>query len=68
MNTSANEINQQTRIKTWIEEGLDNETIILNFRKEGLEESQLNELQVHIKRLYTIRLNTYWILRIYSYI
>ena len=51
MNTSANEINQQTRIKTWIEEGLDNETIIVNFRKEGLEESQLNELQVIIQKI-----------------
>jgi hypothetical protein len=51
MNASTLENSHQNKIKTWIEEELDNETIILKLRSEGLEESQINELQILIKKI-----------------
>lgn len=42
--------NHHDQIKTWIEQGLDNETMLLNFRRQGLDESQITDLELQIKK------------------
>jgi hypothetical protein len=51
MEISAKELNNETQIKKWIEEGLTNEAIVANFQKLGFDDNQLNELQILIKKI-----------------
>ncbi len=51
MEIATNEINNQTQIKNWIDEGLDNEAIITNLKKLGYEEGHLVELNLLIKKI-----------------
>ncbi len=51
MEIATNELNNQNQIKNWIEQGLDNEAIIANFQKMGIDESQLKELQILVKNI-----------------
>lgn len=51
MEIVTNNLNHHDQIKNWIEQGLDNEAITANFQKMGLDENQLNELQILIKKV-----------------
>ena len=51
MEISTKELNNETQIKKLIEEGLANETIVANFQKMGIDESQLKELQILVKNI-----------------
>lgn len=51
MKIATNELKDQNQIKSWIEQGIDNDTIIANFKKIGYDEDQLNELHIQIKKI-----------------
>ena len=51
MEITANTTNFQDQIKIWIEQGLDNEAILKNLQKTGMDEAQSNEWLVQIKKI-----------------
>jgi hypothetical protein len=51
MEISTSEINNDKQLKNWIEEGLDNEAIIANYKKMGYQEEQLLQLSALIKKI-----------------
>ncbi len=51
MEISTKELNNETQIKKWIEDGLANEAIVANFQKLGFDDNQLNELRILIHKI-----------------
>ena len=51
MEISAPNINYNDQIKAWIEQGMDNEAILTNLQKMALNEQQIIDLQVLIKKI-----------------
>jgi hypothetical protein len=51
MEITANTSDYQNQIKMWIEQGLDNDHIIINLKKMGIDENQLDDLLPLIKKI-----------------
>lgn len=51
MNITNNQINVENQIQSWIEQGLEDEIILVNLKKAGLDDIEISDLHAKIKKI-----------------